>query len=44
MGYSRKTPNYLERIAPSDLTQMMNMADPVAIGVKTLRIDSESSL
>ena len=44
VGYSRKTLNYLERIILSDPTQMMSMVDPVAIGVKTLRIDSECSL
>ena len=36
--------NYLERITLSDLTHMMSRADPVAIGVKTLRIDSGCSL
>ena len=38
MGYSIRTFNYLERIALSDLTHMMSMADPVAIGVVTPRI------
>ena len=40
MGYSRRTLNYLERIALSVLTHMMSMADLVAIDVKTLRINS----
>ena len=40
MGYSRRTSNYLERIALSDPTHMMSMGDPIAIGVETLRIDS----
>ena len=44
MGYSRRTSNYLERITLSDLTHMKSMADPVAIGVETLRIDSGCSL
>ena len=44
MGYSRRTSNYLERIALSSPTHMMSMADPIAIGVKTLRIDSRCSL
>ena len=44
MGYSRRTSNYPGRIAVSDLTHMMTMADPVAIGVETSRIDSGCSL
>ena len=44
MGYSRRTSNYLERITVSNPTHMMSMADPIAIGVKTLRIDSGCSL
>ena len=44
MGYSIRTYNYLERISLSDLTHMMSMADLVAIGVETLRIDSGCSL
>ena len=44
MGYSRRTSNYLERIVLSNPTQMMSMADPIAIGVETLMIDSECSL
>ena len=44
MGYSRKTLNYTERITLSNPTHMMSMADPIAIGVKTLRIDSGCSL
>ena len=38
------TSNYLERITLSDLTHMMSIVDPVAIGVKTLRIKSKCSL
>ena len=44
MRYSRRTLNYLERIALSNPTHMMSMADPIAIGVETLSIDSECSL
>ena len=44
MGYSRRTSNYPERIALSDMTHMMSMADHVAIGVETPRIDSGCSL
>ena len=44
MRYSRRTSNYPKRIALSNLTHMMNMTDPVAIGVETLRIDSGYSL
>ena len=44
MGYSRRTSNYPKIIALSDLTHMMRMADPVAIGVKTPRIDRGCSL
>ena len=44
MGYSRRTSHYPERISLSDLTHMMNMANPVAIGVETSRIDSGCSL
>ena len=44
VGYSRRTSNYLERIALSNPTHMMSMADPIAIGVETLRIDSGCSL
>ena len=44
MGYSRRTSNYLERITLSDPSHMMSMADPIAIGVETLRIDSGCSL
>ena len=38
------TSNYPERITLSNLSHMMGMADPIAIGVKTLRIDSGCSL
>ena len=44
MRYSRRTQNYPERIALHDLTHMMSMSDPIAIDVKTLRIDSGCSL
>ena len=44
MGYLRRKSNYPKRIALSDLTHMMSMADPIAIGVETLRIDSGYSL
>ena len=40
MGYARRRSNYLERITLSNPTHMMSMADPIAIGVETLRIDS----
>ena len=44
MRYSRRASNYLERRTISDLTHMMSMADPVAIGVETPRIDIGCSL
>ena len=44
MGYSIRTSNYPERIALYNSTHMMSMADPVAMGVETLRIDSGCSL
>ena len=44
MGYSRRTSNYSKRIILSNPTHMMSMADPIAIGVETLRIDSGFSL
>ena len=44
MGYSRRTSNYPERITLSNTSHMMSMADPIAIGVETLRIDSRCSL
>ena len=44
MGYSRRTSNYPERIALTDLTHMMSMVDLVAIGVETPRIYSRCSL
>ena len=44
MRYLRGISNYLERIALSDLTHMMSMADLVVIGVETLRIDSSCSM
>ena len=36
--------NYLKRITVSDPTHLMSMADPVAIGVETIKIDSRCSL
>ena len=44
MGYLRRTSNNSKRIALSNPTHMMSMADPIAIGVETLRIDSGHSL
>ena len=44
MGYSRRTSNYPERIALSNPTHMVSMADHIPIGVETLRIDSGCSL
>ena len=44
MGYLRRRSNYLERIVIFDLTHVMSMADPVAIGVETPMIDSWCSL
>ena len=44
MGYSRRTSNYSERITLSNPTHSMSIADPIAIGVETLRIDSGCSL
>ena len=44
VGYSRRTSNYSKRISLFDLTHMMSMANIIAIGVETLKIDSECSL
>ena len=44
MRYSRRTLNYPERITLFNPSHMMSMADPIAIGVETLRIDSGCSL
>ena len=44
MEYSRRTLNYPERISLSNPTHMMSVADPIAISVETLRIDSGCSL
>ena len=44
MAYLRGILNYHERIALSNLTHMMSMANLVAISVETLRIDSGCSL
>ena len=38
------TSNYIKRIVQFDPTHMMSMSNPIAIGVETLRIDSEYSL
>ena len=40
MGYSRKISNYPEGITLSHPTHMLSLADPIAINVETLRIDS----
>ena len=44
MEYSRRTSDYPERIALSNQSPMMSMADPIAIGVETLKIDRGCSL
>ena len=44
MGYSRRISNYLKRITLSNLTHVMSMADPIVVGVETLRIDNGCSL
>ena len=44
VGFLRRTSNYPKRISLPDLTHMMSMVDPVAIGVETPRIDSGCSL
>ena len=44
MGFSRRTSNYPERITLSNPSHTMSMADPISIGVETLRIDSGFSL
>ena len=44
MGHLRRTSNYVERIVLSDSTHMMSMANPMAINVETLSIDSGCSL
>ena len=44
MRYLRKTSNYPERISLSNPSHMMSIADLIAIGVETLRIDSGCSL
>ena len=41
MRYSKRTSNYLERIALSRPTHMMSMVDPITISEKTQLIDSE---
>ena len=40
MGYLRGTLNDQKRITLDDLTRMISMIDPVAIGVDTLKIVS----
>ena len=44
MRYSIKTLNYPKIIILSNVTHIMSMANPVVIGVETLRIDSGYSL
>ena len=44
MGYSTRTSNYPKRISLSNPIHMRSMADPIAIGVEILRIDSGYSL
>ena len=44
MEYSRRISNYPERITLSIPTHMMSMADPIALDVEILRIDSGCSL
>ena len=44
MRYSRGILNYPKRIVLYDLTHLMSIAHPVAIGIETLRIDSGCSL
>ena len=44
MGYSIRASNYPKRIALSNPTHMMSMADLIAISVYTLRIYSGCSL
>ena len=44
MRYSRRKSNYQEKITLFDLTHRISMADPIAIGIETLRIDSGCSL
>ena len=40
MGYSIGTSNYPKRITLSDPTHIKSMADPISVGVETLRIDN----
>ena len=44
VGYLKRISNYPERIILFYPTHMMSMTDPEAIGVETLKIDSECSL
>ena len=44
MEYLRRTSNYSERITLSNPTHMMSTANPITIGMETLRIDSGSYL
>ena len=44
VGYLRRTSNHPKRIALSNPTHLMSMADAIAISVETLRIDSGCSL
>ena len=42
--YSRGASNYPEKITLSNLTHMVSMANPIAIGVEILRADRGCSL
>ena len=44
MRYSRRISNYPERIALSNPTHMMSIADPIVISVETLRRDTKDIL
>ena len=44
MRYSRGISNYPKLIVIYDLTHMINIDDPIAIGVETLMIDCGCSL
>ena len=44
MGYLIRASNYPKRITLFDLTHITPMANPLAIGVETLRIDSGCSM
>ena len=44
MGYSRRTSNYMKRVAVCDPAHMMRITDLVAIDVETPMINSGCSL